>query len=108
MTNYKINNSILSYKTSSGDQLRFFAANDRPSGTRFIYMLLKGNPKEINIKAMGGYYSKEKLLIVKRPENLNNCEIIPTIKGGKKKNITKKFNKKTKKRINKFTKRYKK
>ena len=88
MDNYTIDKDILSIKTSDGNQLRFFAANDRPSGTRFIYMLLNGNPSEINIKAMGGYYSKEKLLIVKRPDNNNNCQTIPVIRGGKK-NINK-------------------
>lgn len=83
MDNYTIDKGILSIKTSNGDQIRFFAANDRPSGTRFIYMLLKGNPAEINIKAMGGYYSKEKLVIVKRPDNNNNCQPIAVTRGGK-------------------------
>ena len=89
MTNYKADKGIASYKSKSGDQLRFFAANDRPSGTRFIYMLLKGKPTEINMNAKGGYYSKENVFIVKRPENTKNCSIMT---GG----ITKK-NKKTKK-----------
>jgi hypothetical protein len=84
MNNYKIDKGILSYKTSNGEQLRFFAANDRPSGTRFIYMLLNGNSSEINSKAMGGYYSKENILVVKRPENKNNCQPIPSVTGGKK------------------------
>jgi hypothetical protein len=85
MDNYKIDKGILSIKTNDGDQIRFFAANDRPSGTRFIYMLLNGNLGEINTKAMGGYYSKEKLVIVKRPDNSNNCQIIPVTRGGKRK-----------------------
>jgi hypothetical protein len=94
MDNYTIDKDILSIKTANGDQLRFFAANDRPSGTRFIYMLLNGRPSEINIKAMGGYYSKEKLVIVKRPDNTNNCQIIPVTRGGKRKiNKTKRIRK---------------
>jgi hypothetical protein len=108
MDNYKIDKGILSIKTSNGDQIRFFAANDRPSGTRFIFMLLNGNPKEINTKAMGGYYSKEKMLIVKRPDNNNNCQPVSVTSGGKKnknktrkiknhKNIYKKKHKTTKK-----------
>jgi hypothetical protein len=83
MDNYTVDKGILSIKTSNGDQLRFFAANDRPSGTRFIYMLLNGRPSEINIKAMGGYYSKEKLVVVKRPDNNNSCQTIEVARGGK-------------------------
>ena len=94
MENYEADQGILSY-AESGDQRRFFAANDRPSGTRFIYMLLMGDPNEINVKSMGGYYAGniDKLLIVKRPAT----------KGGKritynsKKNIKSKKNRKTKK-----------
>jgi hypothetical protein len=89
MENYTINEGILSYKTATGDQLRLFTANDRPSGTRFIYMLLKGKPKEINIKAMGGYYSKEKQFIVKRNDNTDNCKPVPVTKGGRKNNTKK-------------------
>ena len=93
MDNYKIDSGILSMRTTHGDQLRFFAANDRPSGTRFIYMLLNGHPTEINMKAMGGYYSKERILVAKRPENKNTCQAISVVWGGKKykyKNRTKK------------------
>ena len=104
MKNYKIDSNILSMNTNNGEQFRLFAANDRPSGTRFIFMLLNGNPNEINTKAMGGYYSKEKLLIVKHPQNTKNCDIVPEIRGGskmKRNNRTKKNrNNTTKKRHN--------
>jgi hypothetical protein len=104
MKNYKIDSNILSMNTNNGEQLRLFAANDRPSGTRFIFILLNGNPNEINTKAMGGYYSKEKLLIVKHPQNTKNCDIVPEIRGGskmKRNNRTKKNrNNRTKKRHN--------
>jgi hypothetical protein len=89
MENYKTNEGILSYKTSNGNQLRLFAANDRPSGTRFIYMLLKGKPAEINIKAMGGYYSKENIFLVKRDDNVDSCKPEPVTKGGRKNNTRK-------------------
>ena len=51
-----------------------FLANDRPSGTRFIYMLLNGAEDEINFKAFGGYYSKEKEVLTKRSDNTNICK----------------------------------
>jgi hypothetical protein len=82
MTNYKINQGILSINTANGEQLRFFAANDRPSGTRFIYMLKNGNSSQINTKAVGGYYSKEHLLLFKRNDNANICATVPSIRGG--------------------------
>ena len=84
---------------SSGDQLRFFVANDRPSGTRFIFMLKYGNPTEINLKAFGGYYSSENKLIIKRDGNANKC--LPIIGGRKTKKLKKKKVKKTKKYIKK-------
>jgi hypothetical protein len=72
-SSYSIDNDILSYKNTHGDQLRFFAANDRPSGTRFMFMLIHGNPTEINMKAVGGYYSENNLVLVKRKENTKIC-----------------------------------
>ena len=90
MTNYKINPGILPINTSSGEQLRLFTANDRPSGTRFIYMLKNGDPSEINTKAIGGYYSKEHILIYGRPDNKNICGIVPLKGGGKVKRKTRK------------------
>jgi hypothetical protein len=90
MSNYTINPGILPINTSSGEQLRLFTANDRPSGTRFIYMLKNGNPSEINTKAIGGYYSKEHILIYGRPDNKNICGIVPLRGGGKLKRKTRK------------------
>ena len=98
MTNYNVNAGILPYyKDTGGDQLRFFAANDRPSGTRFMFMLINGDKEEINLKAVGGYYSGNTSLLVKRDENKKICDpIIPyKTKGGKMKY------RKTKKIINK-------
>jgi hypothetical protein len=90
MSNYTINPGILPINTSSGEQLRLFTANDRPSGTRFIYMLKNGDPSEINTKAIGGYYSKEHILIYGRPDNKNICGIVPLKGGGKLKRKTRK------------------
>ena len=89
-SSYMADKTIDSYANTKGDQLRFFAANDRPSGTRFIFMLLNGSSNEINNRAVGGYYSENKLLIVKLKNNLTICK---DTKGGRKPT-----NKKTKKR----------
>jgi len=81
MANYKSDRDILSFRGTDGEQVRFFAANDRPSGTRFIFMLQRGNPEHVNRKAMGGYYSKEFELIVKyKSRALSDSEVI-TING---------------------------
>jgi len=42
----------------SYDALRLFAANDRPSASRAIVILLNGDKNEINNLALGGYISK--------------------------------------------------
>jgi hypothetical protein len=57
------NTNISSYD-DDGDANRIFLANDRPSATRFIFMLLSGK-SGINELAMGGYSDLK--LIVKRP-----------------------------------------
>ncbi len=83
---YNVNSSdILPYfignKYEYGNQLRFFTANDRPSGTRFIFMLKNGNPSEVNLKAFGGYYSLDNKLIYIRDATVNKCL---AIRGGRK------------------------
>lgn len=75
---------ILEYPPS-GDQLRLFVAKDRPSGTRFIYMLINGNPHEINTKAVGGYYSTNYTLLVKHHDNTKVCEKV--VSGGRKRTL---------------------
>ena len=76
MQNYTCDSDIYSYRENDGNQIRCFLANDRPSGTRFVYMLLNGQENEINQKAFGGYYatSGEKDVLVKRSENANICK----------------------------------
>jgi hypothetical protein len=96
-SSYSVDDGILPYKGTNGDQLRFFAANDRPSGTRFMFMLIHGKENEINTKAVGGYYSENNLVLVKRKENKNICE---PIRGGQTKRGKMKY-RKTKKIINK-------
>lgn len=92
MSNYFCDNNILSFNTSTGDQLRLFTANDRPSGSRFIFMLINGQPTEINLNGVGGYYSEELLFLVKRQELKSICPN-QNSRGGK----TKKKNKLSKK-----------
>jgi hypothetical protein len=62
------------YEYSNNIANRFFAANDRPSGTRFIFMLINGDPDEINKKAFGGYFSRNYKLLVSHPDNKFVCE----------------------------------
>jgi hypothetical protein len=90
--NYFCTDNRLSYN-ASGDQTRCFLANDRPSGTRFIYMLLNGREDQINNKAFGGYYSKEREVLAKR-SNYNIC----STHGGKRRKRTKKISKRNKKK----------
>lgn len=78
-----------SAKYKGGDAVRYFSANDRPSSIRFMHMLLNGNPKQINLKAFGGYISEFDEIIVKRPENNAICS--PVMKGGKKRRTYKKL-----------------
>jgi len=67
MTNYQAADNIENYKNTSkkGNQIRLFTANDRPSGTRFMFMLRNGRPQDINLLAMGGYFSKNEQLVTK-------------------------------------------
>jgi hypothetical protein len=98
---YACDRKIIPYRGSGRqwqEPLRFFAANDRPSGTRFIFMLTHGNPEDINKKAVGGYYSKAFNLLLKHDTNSDICG---GFTGGKKKII------KTKKQKNKNNKRHK-
>lgn len=96
---YRADPGILSYRTPTGDQLRFFAANDRPSGTRFVFMLVNGRPNEINMKAVGGYYSAENLFLVKRQENTNICQLKTGGRRKKSKILTKKNHRRSNKNI---------
>jgi hypothetical protein len=113
--NYYCDENILSYNTSSGNQTRFFAANDRPSASRFIFILCNGDENEINTKSLGGYISQSDYFIVSKytnPKDIhpNPCEFEPQItisSGGKSKRHKNKKNRKTKNiRINKKSKLY--
>ena len=74
MANYHNDRGIYNYPGANGNQIRCFLAKDRPSGTRFIYMLLNGRADQINQKAFGGYYNKDKEVLAKRSENRKICE----------------------------------
>jgi hypothetical protein len=77
----------------NGCAIRFFPANDRPSGTRFGFMLKNGILDQINIKAFGGYYSSSTNevdnVLFKHPRNTNTCT--PNAYGGSNKKSTKKI-----------------
>ena len=83
--NYFADNSVLRYNMNpgSGNQIRGFFANDRPSGTRFAFILNNGKINELNQKAFGGVSLGSSELIVKLKSNLNICIPEPS-KGGKK------------------------
>ena len=59
-TDVQYNNDLMIQWPSNGkgDCMRFFAATDRPSAARFVFLLLQGKPAEINQLAFGGYISK--------------------------------------------------
>jgi hypothetical protein len=69
MNNYKTTKEVISYKNTTGDQLRFFVANDRPSGCRFLFFLNNGRKEQINLKAIGGVFLDKSKLVVKRNDN---------------------------------------
>jgi hypothetical protein len=91
----------------NGNAKRCFAANDRPSATRFIFLVEYGKNNQINQYSFGGYVSNEDYL-VKRTDG-PVCSY-PTIRGGsiKRKHNSKKHKKmkKTKKQINRKPKKY--
>jgi hypothetical protein len=78
--NYYCDEKILSYNNETGNQTRFFAANDRPSASRFIFIICNGDENEVNTKSMGGYVSGSTSYIVSKYTNPKNshpnpCEI---------------------------------
>jgi hypothetical protein len=85
------NNVDNSIKYKGGDAVRYFAANDRPSAIRFMHMLINGSPQQINLKAFGGYVSKNDEIIVKRSENKAICNS-GSLTGGKNKRTLKRKN----------------
>jgi hypothetical protein len=62
---------------ATGDQLRFIASKDRPSGTRIAFMIKRGQPNEINLRAFGGYYDTGNEFIVRRDRNIDPCRPLP-------------------------------
>jgi hypothetical protein len=49
--------------TTGGDALRGFAANDRPSGCRFVKFVRDGSPAQVNQKAYGGYMGDSRQMV---------------------------------------------
>ena len=62
---FKQNKNNMTFN-NRGDATRYFVANDRPSGVRFIMMVTQGKDGEINSGAIGGYFGDKKKLIVER------------------------------------------
>ena len=70
MENYYADPDVLPYPKESGIVPRFFAANDRPSGTRFMFMLINGSKEKINTRAFGGYFaSQDNAFLIYHPSN---------------------------------------
>lgn len=88
-SNYQSENRIKKYfNNNNPNPIRLFVANDRPSACRFMFMLINGDPNQINKKAFGGYFSMDELnnLLIKRSDNSNVCENVYAVgKGGTKK-----------------------
>ena len=112
--NYYCDKAILSYNNETGNQTRFFAANDRPSASRFIFIICNGDENEVNTKSLGGYVSPSTSYIVSKytnPKNVhpNPCAQEVNLSGGVKhtksrrniKNKNKKTKNKNKKTKNK-------
>jgi hypothetical protein len=93
MDNYKTGDNVLSLNTTTGDQVRIFIANDRPSVSRFVFILCNGPKNQINVKAFGGTASKSELTIFTQNKNsVPVCEPEEIIlrKGGYKRKTLKK------------------
>ena len=81
-------NTIIPWN-SQGEAVRFFAANDRPSATRFIFLNQLGQRSQINTLSAGGYITSVVDVIAQRG-NDNLCGQVKTAsmtkirKGGKK------------------------
>jgi len=75
--NYHCDEKILSYNNTTGNQTRFFAANDRPSASRFIFILCNGAETEVNTKSLGGYVSGSNNYIVSKYTNPKNNQPNP-------------------------------
>ena len=82
-----------------GNTRRFFAANDRPSATRFIFLLKYGSSGQINTQSFGGYISNKEIIAQRVPREVV-CSFMPALNGG---SIKRKYKSK-KNKIKKFTK----
>jgi hypothetical protein len=65
---------------NDGNAIRFFAANDRPSACRFIFLTWFGNDRQINMKSLGGYIpenDKNRLIVIKQnTEGFDLCRAV--------------------------------
>ena len=64
-----------------GNTRRFFAANDRPSATRFIFLLKYGRSDQINEQSFGGYISNKEIIAQRVPGQVV-CSFMPASIGG--------------------------
>ena len=104
--NIQYGHLIVPHDQASGEAMRYFVANDRPSACRFMFMLLNAPADKVNRLAFGGYYSDRKRVLVKHPRLGPGCRIQGAAGGSRKRKSIK--NKKSKKRSHrkKQTKRY--
>ena len=102
----KYNNEEM-HKWSNGNAMRFFAANDRPSATRFIFLNEYGNNEDINNFAFGGYISKLQDCVVRRriEEPVCNYGKTKSSRGGSELIVTNKSKKRIIKKLHRNTKR---
>ena len=75
--NYHIHDDVVKFDTNL-NSIRLFAANDRPSGTRFAFMLENGFSNEINTLAFGGYISEAVDFVLKLKNPLGNRNYSPS------------------------------
>ena len=61
---------------NNGTAVRMFIANDRPSAVRFWFLLINGNPNQINTLSYGGYVSHENYILKHSSMNTKYCDNI--------------------------------
>jgi predicted nucleic acid-binding Zn-ribbon protein len=63
-----LSTNIMPWNEHDGNGVRFFAAKDRPSAARFMFLTWFGRDDQINISSAGGFISETKEVLVTRNE----------------------------------------
>ena len=88
------NTIIIGGDVRTGDQIRLFLAEDRPSGTRFGFVKKYGRIQDINQRSYGGYYDGTDTSFLVKTSLINPCTGVAAPAGGSRsKRKTKKNNK---------------